>query len=165
MEQLGINYKLLLAQLINFVLLFYIFKKFLAKPFSEFVKKQKQREKIQEEYEQKLAELDLEKEKILNATRKKAKETADQLIHEAVKSAEELKKRLTEEVKKEVQLEKEKLMKELETEKESFEKELKQNILNLSLKLTEETLKEFMTEERKKEYQKLLIKNLDKTVN
>ncbi len=162
MEQLGIDYKLLLAQLINFLLLFYLYKKFLAKPFSSFIKQQKYKEKLQEEYEQKLADLQQEKERILQSAKKQAQQEAETIIKAAERSAEELKKRLMAEVKQEVDRERRKQLAELENEKALFEKELKQKVLDIALKLTEQTLKEFMTEERKKEYQKLLINNLQK---
>jgi F0F1-type ATP synthase membrane subunit b/b' len=41
MENLGIDGKLLSAQLINFILFFIIYKKYIAKPFMAFLKKEK----------------------------------------------------------------------------------------------------------------------------
>jgi len=37
MEGLGVDVKLLIAQVINFLLFFYIFKKYLAKPFQKYL--------------------------------------------------------------------------------------------------------------------------------
>src|SRR3989344_4575625 len=44
MEGLGIDLKLLIAQIINFGLFFYVFKRFLAKPFVSFIDEEKQKE-------------------------------------------------------------------------------------------------------------------------
>ena len=44
MENLGINVKLIIAQIINFALFFLIYKKFIAKPFVNFINGEKKKE-------------------------------------------------------------------------------------------------------------------------
>ncbi len=48
MEKLGVDLKLLIAQAINFILFFFIVKKYIAKPFSQFLKSEKENEKEKE---------------------------------------------------------------------------------------------------------------------
>jgi len=48
MESLGVDVKLLIAQIVNFLLFFLIFKKFIAKPFSQFLVTEKQKEQERE---------------------------------------------------------------------------------------------------------------------
>ena len=45
MENLGIDLKLMIAQSINFLLFFFIVKKFIAKPFTNFLEEEKNKEK------------------------------------------------------------------------------------------------------------------------
>lgn len=49
MEALGLDAKLLIAQIVNFVIFYFIFQKFVAKPLLEYIKKQKVEEKNQHE--------------------------------------------------------------------------------------------------------------------
>ncbi len=46
MENLGVDIKLLIAQLVNFLLFLYIFKKFVSNSFETFLKEERKKEEI-----------------------------------------------------------------------------------------------------------------------
>jgi len=49
MENLGIDPKLIFSQILNFAVFFFIFFRFIAKPFNAYLSKQKELEKEREE--------------------------------------------------------------------------------------------------------------------
>ncbi len=127
MAELGINGKLILAQIINFCLLILIFKKFLYRPLLEMLEKRKnvQEETLSrsEEIEKRLGDLEKEQAEILNKAKKEAEKTLvqakelalaqkDDILSEAkVKAKKEFDKMLAA-VEAEIQKEREKLKKE-----------------------------------------------------
>jgi F-type H+-transporting ATPase subunit b len=144
MEALGINTKLLIAQIINFSIFLLIFKKFIAKPFLNYLEQEKKEEQKREQLTKKLetaeASLRLEKEKILTQARKEA----TSIINEAKKSAEEIRKQLIQEATKEAQEIKEKTRIQLEEEKNKIEKEVREKIIATSGLMLSSVLGEFI---------------------
>jgi hypothetical protein len=103
MESLGVDIKLLLAQIINFFLFFLIFKKFVAKPFSQFLisekKKEEEKEKILAELKQKeenfvkekdkeIKKLNTEQQRMIKELKEEIKKTREKMLNEAKKEAE-----------------------------------------------------------------------------
>src|SRR3989344_4531891 len=76
MEGLGIDLKLLIAQIINFGLFFYVFKRFLAKPFVSFIDEEKQKEAERETSLQKAKKLEDELLKKEQQAQEKARKVA-----------------------------------------------------------------------------------------
>ncbi len=124
LNQFGINPILLAAQVVNFLILLFILKKFLYKPILKVLDERKQ--KIEdslrnaEKIEERLAQTNKEMEKILaNALdegRKiinESKELGNQIIEEAKKTSEEIITRATEDAVKLVEREKQVLMQEV----------------------------------------------------
>jgi F-type H+-transporting ATPase subunit b len=117
MENLGIDWKLLVAQIANFIVFYFIFSKFLAKPFMGFLAKQKQAEKDREmlteglakreeelkaekeavlkdaraEMNKILAEAKVDGQMVLDAATKKAKDQADDMLAKAKEEISRLK--------------------------------------------------------------------------
>jgi F0F1-type ATP synthase membrane subunit b/b' len=54
MENLGIDLKLIVAQLVNFGIFFFVFQKFISKPFLAHLKKKQEEESIRENFASKL---------------------------------------------------------------------------------------------------------------
>src|SRR5438067_1705685 len=98
MEQLGIDFKLFIAQVTNFLIFFFIFKKFIVKPLNQTIEKEKKKEaekekilkdletqhqRMVEEETKWRKELEKEKDKILAETKK----VADQIKIETINQA------------------------------------------------------------------------------
>jgi len=147
--KLGIDWKLLLAQIINFVVLLFILKKFLYTPLVKFMNDR--REKItkglemakrgEEEFEkiQELKEVELAKiQKQADSTIQMAKEIANKKQQEILKQAEEKTKKIILEAKNRVGLEKEKML-----------KQARKDIAHLVIAATEKILQQKMDDPQK----------------
>lgn len=165
MENLGIDIKLMAAQLINFALFFYIFKRFIAKPFRNFIdserKSEEEREagvatlvKSEEEFQQRQVKL-----------KSQLKKDADKLIEEAKLTAEKLKEDIIETANTEALSIREKAKKQLEADRESIVTEARERIVSLSFILIEKTLKDILTEDVRKKTTERMLKNLPKKLD
>jgi len=160
LSALGINAKILIAQLINFAVLFFVLYKFGYKPIFEFLNKRKKDiEKgvvNAEKAEKKLEEVgEHEKEVIKNA-----KKEALVIIEEAKGVGEEKReiiiKKAKEEIGEIINQEKAKM----QTEKAETLKEIKKEIADLVVISLEKVLKEGIDEKRDKEIIQKVVKNL-----
>lgn len=148
METLGIDFKLIIAQIFNFLVLFVIFKKFLYKPFLKIFEERKTKieeglinsEKIKKE----LAEIEIDKQKILSAAGKEAENLISEQRKFAQKEKEEIvkeaQKKATEEVKKGMILAK--------AEMEKAKLELKKEAIEIAGSLVKKVLLGFSEEEQ-----------------
>ena len=104
MESLGIDIKLLIAQIINFGLFFYVFKKYLAKPFASFMsdeaKLEKEKERTMEDLKKKEEELTTSQNKAKNLMKKEL----DAALKKVKEDAARLKANLIVEAKKDSQV-------------------------------------------------------------
>ncbi len=163
MENLGIDYKLLLAQVINFVVFFVIFKKFIAKPFGDFLtqeeRKEKEKEKLdaaikksEEELVEKekkmLGKLHKEETELMNKTRIEAGEERKELIEKANREASDI-----------VEKSRQKMIE----ERQSLYKETKNKVAELSLYLISHGLKDYLSPKAQKELTDYILKNLKST--
>lgn len=100
--KLGIDFKLLLAQIINFLVLLWLLKKFLYKPLiknlEERTKKAKEIEQGEKEIQRKKEELRKEEEEMV----RKTKEKTSQILEEAETISKEERARILEKTEKEV---------------------------------------------------------------
>ena len=150
-HKLGIDWKLLLAQIVNFVILLFLLKKFLYKPLINLMNNRRQKieeglekarkgeeefQKIQELRDKELAKVQKEAEVIIQ----KAREVGDKKQQEILKEAEEKTKKIIEEAKGRIDIEKEKML-----------KEVRQDVANLVVTATEKILKEKMDKNKEKE--------------
>lgn len=164
MEQLGIDIKQLLAQLINFILFFIIFKKFIASPFTHFLDEEKRKEKEREEI---LAKLKLDEE---SSTQEKARlkeewrEETNKLLQQARKEAEAIKNELIAEAKKEAEEIRNRGKQQLEEEREKLNKAVKERMIDLSVNIVDKAFKEYLDEETKKKITQYILNNLGKKV-
>jgi F-type H+-transporting ATPase subunit b len=160
MEGLGINWKILLGDIINFAILFFLLKKFVFKSFSETLKKRK--EKIEaglkksEEAEAALVKIRLQDKEIREAGEKNARE----LIKEAEINADKKRQAilaLAEEEKQKIILKaKETAEKEISDKREQQKRET----IEMSFLLSEKLLKEKFDRGKDKKLMEEIISGL-----
>lgn len=159
MEKLGVDVKLLIAQGINFLIFFFIFKKFLARPFLNFLNdyKNKENEKalLEEEIKRKREEWTKEEEE----RRKQLKKELEELKGQIKKEIDDERTNILNEAKKQAALIKEKALQEEKMMKMKVESETKRKINELSLLLVEKGLRDVLTNELEKEITARIIKN------
>lgn len=162
MENLGIDVKLLVAQIINFLLFLLVFKVFFAKPFAKFIggeeKKTQEREKLladvkaqEEEFAQKEA-----------AFKKKMKQQEDALLKKTKEDALLVKEELVSEAREEAKEIVDKAKQEIMEEREEMREEMKKKVGELSLILVSEALEDALDKEAKKKVTTYILTNLDK---
>lgn len=165
MESLGIDIRLLIAQIINFGLFFFIFKKYIAKPFSNFladeVKKEQEKEKVLNELKKKDEEMIASQNK-LKVSLKKELETA---IKKSKDDAGLYKAALIVEAKSEAEEIISKGKKQIEVEKKALEKELKSKVIELSTVIVEKAFSKYLSKDTQKEINKNILKNFESNLN
>ena len=128
MESLGIDIKLLIAQIINFGLFFYIFKKYLAKPFVDFIANEEKREKEKERLVTDLKNKEEEMALAQSKTKAQMKKELDEALKKVKTDAAKIKANLIVEAKKEAEAVIGRGKKQIETEKAEMEKEMKKKV-------------------------------------
>ena len=150
MGKIGIDWKILLGQIINFAILLYLLKRFVYTPFLSLL--EKRRSKIEqgirnsEEIERKIKKIKEKEKRILNNAREKAIQIA--------KAAEEKGRKLSEKIVSEGERERERIIKEAMEEavrkKEEIRERIEKEAIKTSIVLTEEILKEKLDKEKDK---------------
>lgn len=151
-HKLGIDWKLLIAQIINFAALFLILRKFLYKPILGML--EKRRIKIEnslknaERLEKEIAEIKEQREKILANAMKKS----DEILKEARGLGEQRKTEILEQAKKEI----EKMINDakilIEKEKAKLFEEARAEIANLVVLVAEKIIREKINEESDRKF-------------
>ncbi len=161
MEALGIDGKLLLAQAVNFVIFYYIFNKFIAKPFAKFLKKEKTLEEEKHVLLEKLRKGEEERQETEAKMKKEMKKAADEEIKKARIDAEKLKADILEKAHKEAQEVIKKGHEQIDSERSQLHSEIKKNIGDMSMILISKGLNEYLSPDIKKELTKHILNNLD----
>ncbi|PIZ67373.1 hypothetical protein CO165_02085 [Candidatus Roizmanbacteria bacterium CG_4_9_14_3_um_filter_33_18] len=159
MENLGIDGKLLLAQMINFILFFILVKQFMVKPFTGFLNQERKNE---EEKNRMLEKLKKSEEAGIEAERKmkeKMKKEFDVLFVEAKKEAATMRADLIKQAEVDALEIKDKNKKLLEEEKNLLYREVKDKIIKTSLMIVENTLKYSLDESSRKKITGNIIKD------
>lgn len=158
-EKLGLDGKLIIAQIVNFILLLIILQKLAYRPVLKMLEERskkiekslKQAEKIEKELknteEIKLSEI------------KKAKEESQKIINEAIKSSEKKSQEALEKIKIKTQDVVERAKREIRLEKENSIKEAKKEIVDLVIQTTRKIIGNSINEENQK---KLINETLSK---
>ena len=136
LNQFGFDIKLFAAQIVNFLVIAFVFKRFLYKPLLEILEKRKstiKRGLLDAEKAQKALE---EAEERKDAIISKAGIEADRIINEAKNQAESIREGMLEETKKEITAMMEATVTQIQLEKENFKKEAK----NMSLEIARQVL-------------------------
>lgn len=164
MENLGLDSRLLIAQLINFGLFFFVFKKFLAKPFTSYLEEQSKKAKEQDAVYAKTQEIEAKlavREKELLA---KVKKESAAVLEEAKKSAEALRKEAVSKAEDEAKAIVAKAHTQIEEQKLALTDEAKAKIKEVSFFMVNEALKETLSEDVRKKLTANILKRSSKSV-
>ena len=161
-HQFGFDVKLFLAQIVNFLVIAYVFKKFLYKPILETLKKRNDMiargVKDAEKATLALEKAEEQKEEILTKEQKEV----EKILEEARAQSQSIKDEMMAQTKSEV----EKMMKnthqQIELERENFKKESKDVSLEIAKKILEQSIVKLFD---KKENDALVNKGLQKIRN
>ncbi|MEW6407967.1 MAG: F0F1 ATP synthase subunit B [Patescibacteria group bacterium] len=164
LEKLGINPVLLITQIINFLILLFLLKKFLYKPILDMLERRRKKisdslekaEEITKKYEEteriqekKLQQVQLRSSEILRQT----KERAEKMRQEILKKSEEEAKQVLEKARKEIKNEKTNMLEEAKKEIANVTVVALKKVLEDHLdKKSQEKLAEGAVEEMKKVY-------------
>jgi F-type H+-transporting ATPase subunit b len=162
MENLGIDVKLILAQITSFAIFYFVFSKYISKPFIKYLEKQREQDKIREQVsanlEKRNAEL-AEKDKKADAERKKALDLA---IKKSKQEASEISDQLVIEAKKEAEKILSQAKSQITEEREAMMKDVKKHITELSMIVVEKALKDYLTPQAQKDVTAHIIKQVPK---
>ena len=159
MESLGIDIKLLVAQIVNFVLFYVVFKRYIAKPFAQFfnleVEKEKEKERVLEKLKKQEEEL-ITKEKIMKQNIKKE---ADNVLKEARSTGDELKKEIISNSKLEAEEIVKRGRRQIEEEKKVMLDDLNEKAVKIALASVEKGLRQFLSQDMQKSITNNILKN------
>lgn len=162
MENLGIDYKLLIAQIINFGLLFFLFGRFMAKPFLKYLTEEKRKDVERDKI---MTELQTKHEKMLEDEaqwRKKMKKEQEKILEETKQSAEKMKAEILQDAKEEAEAIATKAQQQIEEDRENFYKEVKSHIADVSVLVIEKALQKHLTGDVQKKLTAHVLSNLGK---
>ena len=161
MENLGIDIKLLLAQLINFGLFFFIYKKFIAGPFVSVMKSEKtkdaERKRMNEEIAKSKEALAQQEKASKEEIHKKTEESLKAVRHAADLERTALIAKAQEESKEIIK----RASKQIDDERKQMEKQYKETLAKVSVMTVEHALKDFLTEDMQKQVNAKVLSNLE----
>ncbi len=157
MEALGIDPKLLIAQILNFGIFYFIFRKFIAGPLLAYLKKQQEEEaqrlKLSTDLQNSHTSMESEKVKMLKEMKEKQKE----LMTEAKKAADESKAELIAQAQKQSEDIVSAGREMLEIEKKEVQKQLNEQVKQMAKLTIEKGLNEYLTPDAQKEITKHIL--------
>lgn len=162
LKNFGVNPILLVAQIVNFLIVLYLLKKFLYKPVFDLLKKR--RDTISEGLAQaedariKLEKVVEEEKNILRLAQTQAKKIIDQAKEEAI----EVSKQITENAKKQT----DKMIKDAQgqiaRETSNVEKKLVSNVSKLAVSFLQKALSDFFSERQQKDVMREALEKIKK---
>lgn len=160
LQNFGVNWVLLLAQIVNFLIIFWLLKKFAYKPIFQMLEKRKKLIAEGVENAQKSGEVlqkSLEEEKALL---KKAQGNVVEILADAQKQAQDIISSAEEGAKKRVEKILEGAKKEIEDQTLDAEKQLSKHTAELAAKLLEKSLQSMVDSKTQKEIVNKITKKL-----
>ncbi|MBU2025540.1 MAG: F0F1 ATP synthase subunit B [Patescibacteria group bacterium] len=162
---LGLDLKILIAQLINFAVLLFVLHRFAYKPILGMLEKRRKRieQSLNEAVEitKKMEHTDREIKNLLA----KARKQADEMINQARKQADNQKKEIMDQADK-LSLElKEKTAQEIKKEKDTIIEQAKNQIAQLTVELAKKIIPAQLTAESEKQITRQSLKNLNSKYN
>ncbi len=165
MNSLGIDYKLLIAQVINFALFYWIFRKFIVKPFSNFlnieINKEKEKQKVLDDLK-KQEESMIQKEKEFN---KKIKSDMDVALKEAKAAGLKQKDQILIQARNEADDIIARSKRQIDEERQTLHHDLKNRIADFSVLIVNQALKDLLTDEMRRNITNYILSNLAKRVD
>ncbi|OIP84599.1 hypothetical protein AUK04_02170 [Candidatus Roizmanbacteria bacterium CG2_30_33_16] len=150
MENLGIDAKLLIAQMINFVLFFLIVKKFIVKPFNRFVDDEKTKEKQTEAMRKTIEKQTETMQAHEKEFKQKMKKEMQTVLEKAKGDGLVIKEEMLVQTKKEMDVLKDKTQVQLLQEKTALEQEMKNKLAEMSMLIVNQSLKSVLDETTRK---------------
>lgn len=159
-HKLGIDWRLLVAQIINFLILFFVLKKFLYRPILEVLEKRRERVEKSlsnaERLESEITKVGEMREEII----RKANQKANEILGEARELAESKRASILKDAENEASRMIEETKHKLEKEKGKILDEAREDLAELVLLATEKVIQERLTEDKDKELIKETIRSL-----
>ncbi|MBP9691530.1 ATP synthase F0 subunit B [Candidatus Woesebacteria bacterium] len=163
MENLGIDIKLITAQIASFAIFYFVFSKFISAPLTKYLKAQKEQEELREKLAKDLAERNEKLEKKDREMDRERKKALDKALAEGKKDADVVKLELIEEAKKEAATVVKKARELMEEERERMYKDMRKQIADVSIMMVDKALNEYLTPEAKKAVTKHIISHVPET--
>lgn len=160
MENLGIDVKLLIAQLVNFAIFFIVFKLLIAEPFMKYLKNEKKKEEEREVMTKKLQEGETILEGKEKEMLKKAKAEGDEIIAKAKEDAEKVKEDIIAEAHKQAEAEIAKAKEQITAEREAMQKDVKNQVITVSNLIVQKGLEDYLTADAQKQVTQNVLKHL-----
>jgi len=161
----GLDLSLTVAQIVNFLIILFILKRFLYKPIFKILKKREDlvKETIEKSEESKkaLEKAQREEKEVI----KKAQATANQILKDAREQASDLIKRGEEAAKKQTQYMIEEAKVQIQRETKEAEQQLTKQVGNLSVEILRKSLGSIFTEKDQTEIVKRAVTALGKRSN
>ncbi len=164
MENLGIDLKLLIAQIVNFTVFFMVFQYFIAKPLTKMISNEKKKEK---ERDRILAELASKEERMTKEEdlfRKSLEKEKDTEMEETKKAALTLKQTMLAEAKQDSAAILSKAREQIEAERTSLQNQIRLKAIDLSIFMIDKALKAYLTEDTKRSLTEHIVKSLGRNV-
>lgn len=150
-QEFGINWYLVVAQIVNFLIILYLFKRYVYKPVFNMLKKRadiiKQSIDDAQKTKDSLEKTDKERTVIL----KKAREEAKKIIDESTSEAQEIIEAANQKAKKQSDVVLADAQEEIDRQAREAEKRIQGRIGNLVEKILQESLSEYLSEKEQKE--------------
>jgi len=161
----GINWTLTIAQIVNFLVVLYVLKRYLYKPLFNVLKKRqdlaKESIKNAEDSQKALEKAKEQEEKII----KQAHETAQQIVSDAREQSASILKDSEAQTKQKTDQMIKTAKEQIELEKVETEAQLNKYVMNLSVELLRKTLPTILTEKEQSEIINKTIKSMKKQAN
>lgn len=165
LKTFGLNWQLLLAQIVNFLIILYVLKRYLYPPLFKVFKKREElvKESIQkaEENEKLLEKARIQEKEVI----KKAKVTADELIKESQEQAADIVKKAEEDAKQKADKMLRDAREQIALETEEAQKKLNEYVMKLSIEILEKSLSNVLTEKEQSDIVAKAMKEIQKLPN
>lgn len=165
LKNFGIEWPLLVAQIINFLIIFYVLKRFLYRPIFGLLKKRadtiKEGLEKAEEGKKSLDNALIKEKKII----KEAQETAQKIIHDAREQAQTLSKETEEKAKKHADRMIEDAKVQIDLDVRKAEQQLNKKIAKLSVEFLKKSLPDLFTSQEQSAIVAKAVKQLEKQPN
>lgn len=150
MEKLGIDPKILIAQLINFGLFAYIFVKFIAKPFLAIIEQEKKKDEERIRLTDKVTRQEEELVRQEGQAKDKIRHEMDLAVVQTRKEVSELKKELMNQAQQEAKELVENVQASMKESRAQFEHELKEKLVTMSVLIVKNALRTYLDDNAQK---------------
>lgn len=160
MENLGIDIKLIIAQLVNFGIFFFVFQKFISKPFLSYLKRKREEEELRESFTSRLEKREEEMAEEDKKVARERKKLLDRAIAEGKGEAETVKAQILADAKHEAERILAQGKEQVAAEREELYKEVRKQVAQVSMLVVSKALSEYLTDDAQKKVTQNIIKHI-----